>query len=648
MSSRLPTLAPKPFPGNGQAQTTAPASAAQAPRAAKQHHGAAEWARLKPIIRELFFVGEMKIKDVAQVLEIDHNFKTSLRSLQIRLDEWGYNKKLTKPAMKILIAKEDERKSRGKDTAFTLHGSHMKPERLATFRKRFANEYDPRPPPDAATPDGIEYSTPLDLRLEDSPEGDPAWEADVEQAEFLPATGHGQCLDPMSDAMKRLYPLFINGDGAWSFPVIDKSSIPGPDDTRIALQPWMGDSTNSHGASSVFGVLKSWAAKHSIAFFNLGLQVSLSEKEYSQTATLISVALHLQKYHYFTNEGIEEYRELSGFPVSIDGHEYNSLLCCEATGPKGNLPNIRRFPFTSNLAEPKGPRDEGEVLGIFVLSHHLYLEEHILPMLRDLSRAIQVIPLEPEMGLTESGGDIFRPRFAFGSDPSDYTDKSRLPNSGANRGNMQDNFFDWRPRDGQPGYQWYDKVDAYGSNTAIKDYGAMGYKKGPFYRKWTIWSEMGINITWDKGDNCLRVSGRTHYNHKENYSADFGWSRYFWGNFNTDVTWSFRINLAVPKELKNDKNKMNGVIEPMLMDVDASFLPKDFSAVGFVFDGTHKRISNAIREMISTAIKNVATQIAAKFAGTGRFYYPGVQELDFGEPRLTQQGDVIATIKYKP
>lgn len=117
------------------------------------------------------------------------------------------------------------------------------------------------------------------------------------------------------------------------------------------------------------------------------------------------------------------------------------------------------------------------------------------------------------------------------------------------------------------------------------------------------------------------------------------------------MTWSFEIDLAVPDNLKNYQNRMNGVIEPRLVGLDSDFLPQNFTTRGsrmeYVPGDNHKRICDAIRESVSAAIKNISYGIAYKSAGFGPFFYPGTQELEFGAPFLTEQGDVIATIDYK-
>lgn len=97
---------------------------------------------------------------------------------------------------------------------------------------------------------------------------------------------------------------------------------------------------------------------------------------------------------------------------------------------------------------------------------------------------------------------------------------------------------------------------------------------------------------------------------------------------------------------------MNGVIEPKLKGLNADYLPTDFttdkeSTMMYVRDDTHKKVAYAVKERLSSSIKSIFRIIEGKFAGVGRFFYPGGQELSFGPPRLTRQGDIIATIAYK-
>ncbi|KAJ1323827.1 hypothetical protein MN608_11079 [Microdochium nivale] len=169
MRRGLPPLAAKP---------SVPATAAPAPSSTtahtrpsqNQHHTDQEWESLRPVITNLFFVDKLNIDDILLALEREHGFKTSNRSLKDRLKQWGIKRNLRKDDMKILAMKEDQRIAQGKSTAFKLGGSEINPERLATFRKRHAKDFGPAPPPDAPTPEGIEYFTPRDLGPEDSAE----------------------------------------------------------------------------------------------------------------------------------------------------------------------------------------------------------------------------------------------------------------------------------------------------------------------------------------------------------------------------------------------------------------------------------------------------------------------------------------------
>lgn len=122
--------------------------------------------------------------------------------------------------------------------------------------------------------------------------------------------------------------------------------------------------------------------------------------------------------------------------------------------------------------------------------------------------------------------------------------------------------------------------------------------------------------------------------------------------FTTIVTWSFIIELAVPSEVKTNKEILNGVIEPHVKGIDeATGMPTDFKLntddMSYVLDKTHLKVGLAVEDRVKAAVKNITANLQNKFTNVGRFYYPGGQELTFGDPLLTRQGDLIATITYK-
>ncbi|KAJ5713547.1 uncharacterized protein N7483_010728 [Penicillium malachiteum] len=450
-------------------------------------------------------------------------------------------------------------------------------------------------------------------------------------------------------------------DSDWGLPDMQASSVPGPNGSRLSLQEWTEEAENRSRQASVMHVLRSWAADHrDSALFTLGLQIQLPEKEDSRTPSFIPTALRLQNYPYFTDAEIRDYKEPENFTVGEVGRLYNCFVYCEATDGR-SLPKVKRLPFTGNLAEPNGPLGgdlgTGEINGSFVVSHHLYLESNLLKILRDLSRAIQVIPLTPECTVNDDKKDRFQPRFAFGSDPSEAWDKNRLPNSHVNRGDPLDAHFDWKPSPGG-GYEWSDFVEAWGSKTEVYDFGAAGYQPGPFFRKWDINAKMSTKVSWVEGTSKILVSGRTEYFHWEGYNRstpNFQASKNGscqWGEFSTIVKWSFIINLRVPEDLQKDPTQYNGVIEPTLEGIDPkTFLPNDYnvdkSHMQYVLHNAHEPICNTINQQIAASISNINRAIKGKFASIGNFFYPGTQELIFGPPRLTKSGDIIATISYK-
>ncbi|GFP55827.1 hypothetical protein TASIC1_0005068500 [Trichoderma asperellum] len=442
-------------------------------------------------------------------------------------------------------------------------------------------------------------------------------------------------------------------EGSWSAPLLEESSVPGPNGTRITLEKWIKEPENSVQATKVTSLLGEWAATHThSAFFTLGLQVELPEKEESHTATFIPTSLRLQNYPYFTNDEIETHKNPADFPVGFENRPYNSFVYCEATDG-ATLPSIHRLPFTGNLAEPDGPNGLGEINGSFVISHQLFMDRHLLPLLRELSKAIQVIPLRPTCKTSDNGGDIFAPRFAFGCDPSDPDDKRKLPNSQADRGNPADKFFDWKWSP-TGGYEWSDYVEADGSDRDYHDF--VGYRPGAFFRRWSMNCKMSVKITWVEGQSKMKVAGRTEYFHWEGYNRSTpNFSRQsgaLWGRFTTIVTWSFIIELAVPSEVKTNKEILNGVIEPHVKGIDeATGMPTDFKLntddMSYVLDKTHLKVGLAVEDRVKAAVKNITANLQNKFTNVGRFYYPGGQELTFGDPLLTRQGDLIATITYK-
>ncbi|GAB1312052.1 hypothetical protein MFIFM68171_02262 [Madurella fahalii] len=446
-------------------------------------------------------------------------------------------------------------------------------------------------------------------------------------------------------------------EGGWSAPLWSLSTCPGPDGKRITLSEWGKDKDNYKKRVMVTTTLSLWAETHQhSAFFTLGLQIKVPSSEDNALATYAPTTLWLQGYPYFTEEEIEEYKVPQRFPKGTPGREHNCLLYCETTNGRakdssGKLlppPSFKRLPFSGNLAWRGAP-------GHFVIDHRLFLDQHILPLLKGLTVATQVIPLWPDMSMND-GWPQFKPRFSFASDPVDERDKQNL--GGIPRGDAANPFFLLKP-DGPARYKWSDTLHAPGSRSYVAEY--PGAKNAPFYRKYVIFSEMSVTLAWTPGDHRFRVEGRTLYDHWEAYfsNRDFPWERAdpdvnLWGagecSFKVEATWSFTIDLLVPPASSSDAKTPNGVIKPKVLGIDSTGLPKDFRVNGkrpeYFLDDTPTKVTTAIRDNISDAVKKITEGLEGKFDYSGRFTYPGTSELEFGDPKINQWGDIYATINY--
>lgn len=94
----------------------------------------------------------------------------------------------------------------------------------------------------------------------------------------------------------------------------------------------------------------------------------------------------------------------------------------------------------------------------------------------------------------------------------------------------------------------------------------------------------------------------------------------------------------------------NGVIEPRITACNADWLPLNFHAhiprVEFVLDKTPENIRDQISSNLRASLKQMGHTLSQNFRGMGRFTYPGSGELEFGDPILTEKGDIVATVDY--
>ncbi|KAK3392358.1 hypothetical protein B0T20DRAFT_482485 [Sordaria brevicollis] len=461
-----------------------------------------------------------------------------------------------------------------------------------------------------------------------------------------------------------LHRLFAAINSAkWGLPNSELSTCPGPDGKRIRLDDWAGlNQDNQAKYDKLKSVIQNWAAAHRVsAFFTLGLQVRPPQPESNPLPSFVPKYLYIQPYPYWNEQEIQTYRSPGKeFPLKgIVGRDNNCLVYCEVCESKVHhadreLPSLKRLPFTANLSEPDAG-GRGGFDGSFIIGHRLFLHEHILPILQDLCRAWQVIPLRPEMRVDNEGNAIFNPRFAFGEMPKDVDDRVRLPNPSVNRGDCTNDFFKFKFV--EPGkYQWSDRIIAPGSRSDPNGkytHPYNGCKLGLIYREYDISAKMDVTVTWEPLSSRFKIVGTMEYQHWEAYCANKNFNEnYYWGKTQTNGSWSVGLELERTEQAKQNTLDKNGVIQPRLIGhvSDGSYLPQDLKftqGTQYLLWDTHEKITKSMGSGMESALASLNKALLERSANARPLTYPGAGELDFGRPMLSARGDLVADIRYK-
>ncbi|KAI1842642.1 hypothetical protein JX266_011104 [Neoarthrinium moseri] len=136
----------------------------EAPKQTRNRHTDAEWDDLKPTILQLYLRDKMTAPLILEMLNKEYGFKTSLRSLRQKLNQWQCGKNLSHNDMLYVLAKSNQRRSQGKNTEFFYHGQALTGDRLGRFLQRGG-------PSDSSvnlcnfnlpnTPEGVSYQSPV-------------------------------------------------------------------------------------------------------------------------------------------------------------------------------------------------------------------------------------------------------------------------------------------------------------------------------------------------------------------------------------------------------------------------------------------------------------------------------------------------------
>ncbi|TPX14889.1 uncharacterized protein E0L32_004998 [Thyridium curvatum] len=510
------------------------------------------------------------------------------------------------------------------------------------------------------------------------------------------APGGAKKPTPIKPGDYSIHRLFcVVAQGAWSTPVESHSYLPDPEDStkRVSLKDWREsnrDSTTRLMANAVSKLLSNWAEDNQeSAFWNLGLQIRLPVArlvEEQALATCAPTAVRLQNYAYITDDAqLAHFKDVKADKVtSLDsgsqlGHPQNCLVFCEVV--KRKLPVGTRLEYGGNLAEPAGGSSKPAIPGTFVLDHRLYFEKKILTSLRELCVKTSVIPVYPNMFTDRGSGEQqFQSRYVVGANPNPASLYPGLPDQVASNPTFD---FKW---ESNGHYAWRRTWAAPGSGQEVKTY--TDCNSAPVYRKWTIEAENSVEVDWVPGNDTINVKGSVFYNHWEAYNArgnmNFGWKSEggdcFWGSFWIKVTWSFEIDLCdkeksfeMQKEAMRERARYlvkleesrknntppppevpevpNGVINPVVIGLDPdTSLPRDLRVWGgggeFVRDKTDTNMRTAVEASLKQGFQTACANLKNVVADAGHFIYPGTRTLVFGNPKLNDFGDILATVDY--
>lgn len=380
--------------------------------------------------------------------------------------------------------------------------------------------------------------------------------------------------------------------------------------------------------------------------------------------------LRLQGYPYIDDQ---DYRNNGDKAKAIPGIKYNCLLYCETVEPKakhGDTEKQKRpFPvpaalkWTGNLAMPEHPVTKQPVAGSFVLDHRLFFDQYLITELQELCIAAQVIPLKNLMktdpNKTGEEACISQAVTAAGGMPdlSEDDKKAFMDNNGGQYPPKEydHTYFTLKKSASDPWrWEWSQKLQSPGSRKEVYLYD-IKYSLHPVHRKYVTESTTDVVVRRqdEDGKPKMVIEVQNKFYHWEGYysNPNFSWESHagtdvvLWGSYTVTTNWSLGVSLV------NDHS--SGVIVPQLVDYDEETLkPKKYESKvvrseWMLYDGEGK-MRTEIENAVTVAIKRLVKGLNARFSGSGRFVYPGTGTFEFGPPTITKEGNVYASIDYKP
>ncbi|KAH8688008.1 hypothetical protein BGZ60DRAFT_335081, partial [Tricladium varicosporioides] len=312
----------------------------------------------------------------------------------------------------------------------------------------------------------------------------------------------------------------------------------------------------------------------------------------------------------------------------------NSLLYCEmvgnhplpGNGVAGGLILASPGTFTCHEQDISG---KGRIDGTFALSHQLFLEQFLLPLLQPLNKASEVYPTTASVSHnSEKNATRIEWNYSAGVDP--------------NHLDYRDTVFQFIP-------QGHDLKNPKSYHFNKENRVDIGIQKDPQANVWATFKTVGnaeVSVSWTPGGTTLNITGVTDYGY--------------------DAEWADNAEMLRPNSWLMDTFRFQWAISISIVSVTGGVMKLSLDA-GANKDGNvsvittlHKQqnsetpanqdteiknyIAGRLRDQISTLYKNLQNS----FQTTTKFIYPGNGTFDFSNAMFGETGEVLAEILQDP
>ncbi|PLB53296.1 hypothetical protein P170DRAFT_379929 [Aspergillus steynii IBT 23096] len=309
--------------------------------------------------------------------------------------------------------------------------------------------------------------------------------------------------------------------------------------------------------------------------------------------------------------------------------DLNALLYCEMVADH-ELPKDRQLAsagnFTTQASTIGGPRIDGT----YALSHQLFLESFLLPMLQAFNKTSIIYPTDGSFSSSGSASQIDW-NFAVGNDGvhQDSADEFFVFNPVTNIDTPAD----------ATAYrfskQYTSSLSPHGHNT---EYGVYG--------SYDATGSCQVDFKWNPGEQRFTLSGSSVYKYDIEWADNDAMQRpYGWLRDTFECHWSMGINIdsvegGVLKLSVNAGSKSDG---------DAKVTQTQHEQQQSVSpEGQAERIQAEIVNQISTHVQTLEQNLAKDFQTSAQFVYPGNGTFNFSAACVGNTGEILATVEYQP